>query len=145
MLHKQVSQAAAIILDQRLFRKRKINLDLKTSTDEFMSFHKIFSSRKGDLLISKVGIKQLPHWLYTVFRSKKLAVQAWKMNYGELRRTQRNRQTLNADLRYGKEETYSCRSTAEDRRRSLDRLRLMQRPRLRKTRCSAAAAELERQ
>ena len=73
--YKQVSQAAAIILDQRLFRKRKINLDLKTSTDEFMSFHKIFSSRKGDLLISKVEIKQLPHCLNTVFRSKKLTVQ----------------------------------------------------------------------
>jgi hypothetical protein len=70
---------------------------------------------------------------------------AWKMNYDELRRTQEKLANPNANLRYGKTETYSCRSTAEGRRRSLDRFRLMQRPRLRKTRCSAAAAELERQ
>ena len=67
----------------------------------------------------------------------------------KLRWTTKNTEKLanpNADLRYGKAETYSCRSTAEGRLRSLDRLRLMQRPRLRKTRCAAAAAaELERQ
>ena len=64
----------------------------------------------------------------------------------ELRQNMKNTEELanpSADLRYEKAETYSCRSAAEDRRRSLDRLRLMQRPRLRKTRCSAAAAELE--
>ena len=52
----------------------------------------------------------------------------------------------NADLRCGKAKAYSCRSTAEGRCRFLDRLRLMQRPRSRKTRYSAAAAaELEQQ
>jgi hypothetical protein len=69
----------------------------------------------------------------------------WERNYDELRRTQEKLANPNADLRYGKSETYSCRSTAEGCRRSLDRFRLMQRPRLRKMRCSAAAAELERQ
>ena len=50
-----------------------------------------------------------------------------------------------ADLRYEKAETYSCRSAVEGHRRYLDRLRLMQRLRLMKTRCSTAAVELERQ
>ena len=50
-----------------------------------------------------------------------------------------------ADLRYEKAETYSCRSAAEGRRCYLDRLRLMQRPGLMKTRCSTVTVELERQ
>ena len=50
----------------------------------------------------------------------------------------------NADQRSRKVSTYSHRSSAEGRRRSLDRFKLMQRPRSRKTRCSVTAAELER-
>ena len=48
----------------------------------------------------------------------------------------------NADLTFEKKKTYGCRFTAESRRRSLDQLRLIQRPRLRKTRGALAAAEL---
>ena len=69
------------------------------------------------------------------------------MNYDELRRTTKNTKELanpSADLRYKKAETYSCRSVVESRRRCLDRLRLMQRPRLKKTKCSVTAVELER-
>ena len=62
-----------------------------------------------------------------------------EMNYEE----QGGTQNPNADLMFEKKRTYSCRFTAESRRRSLDWLRLMQRPRLRKTRGAAtAAAEL---
>ena len=43
-----------------MFRNEKINLELKTSIDEFISLHKIFLSGR-DLLILKVEIKQLPH------------------------------------------------------------------------------------
>ena len=70
------------------------------------------------------------------------------MNYDELLRTTKNTKKLanpSVDLRHEKAETYSCRAAAEGRRRYLDRLRLMQRPRLQKTKCSAAAVELERQ
>ena len=51
----------------------------------------------------------------------------------------------NVDLRCGKAETYGRRSTVEGRRRSLEKLRLMQRPGSRKAKCAAAAAKLEQQ
>ena len=61
-----------------------------------------------------------------------------EMNYEE----QGGTQNPNADLMFDKKKNYDCRFTAESRRRFLDQLRLMQRPRLRKTRGTAAAVEL---
>ena len=46
---------------------------------------------------------------------------------------------------FEKKRTYSCKFTAESRRRSLVGSRSMQRPRLTEMRCAAAAAELKRQ
>ena len=48
---------------------------------------------------------------------------------------------------YGGEKViaYGCGVAAEDRRRSLDRIRVMQRPSLRTMMSAAAAVELERQ
>ena len=63
----------------------------------------------------------------------------------EQRRTRKELANPNADLRCEKARTYGCRSTAEGRRHSLDELRVMQRPQLRRTVSAAAVAELERQ
>ena len=68
-----------------------------------------------------------------------------RRNCDELRRTCRNQESPNADLRCKKENAYSHRSSAESRRRSLDRFRSMQWPKSTEVRCSLTAAELERQ
>ena len=65
-------------------QKKEINQDLQTNTDEFISSKGIFSSRKGGPLVLKVKAKQILHQLCAVFRSKRLTVQALKMNYDEL-------------------------------------------------------------
>ena len=65
--------------------------------------------------------------------------------HDEQRRTQKELANPNADLRYGKARTYERRSTMEDRRRTLNKLRVMQQPRLRTTVSAAAATELELQ
>ena len=90
-----------------------------------------------------MDVKQLPHEFHTSFRSKEDAVEKLQRIRDEQRRTQKELANPNADLRYGKARTYERRSTAEGRRRSLDKFRVMQRPKLR-TEVSAAAAELER-
>ena len=87
--------------------------------------------------------KQLPHRFYTSFRSKEGAVEKLQGICDEQRRTQKELANPNADLRCGKARTYGRRSTALDRCCSQDKLRLMQRPRLRMMVSAAAAAEFE--
>ena len=53
-----------------MVQKREINLDLKTSTEEFISSKETFVQEERDLLASEMDVKQLSHRFYISFRSK---------------------------------------------------------------------------
>ena len=100
-----------------------------------------FCKQKGSASIGNGCETTTAGVMYCFSNQKKSRWKNYKrteMNYEE----QGGTRNPNADLMFEKKRTYSCRFTAESRRLSLDQLRLMQRPRLRKTRGATAAAEL---
>ena len=64
-------------------QKREKNLDLKTSTKEFISSKETFVQEERDLLASEMDVKQLPHRFYISFRSKEGAVEKLQGIYDE--------------------------------------------------------------
>ena len=137
-------QAIIIILDQMAVPKRKYSRPKNLVQMSSWVLMRPLYKKKGSASI-KNGRKTTTAWVPYYFWIKR---GCGGRTTKKLWWTTKNTEEIanpNADLRWGKVKTYGCRSTTEGRRRSLDRLRLMQRPRLRKTRCSAAAAERERQ
>ena len=69
MWNKQVSQVAAIILDQTVILKRKISRP-NTSAKEFIHSKEASEQKKIDLFAFKISVKQSPQQFYAIQRSE---------------------------------------------------------------------------
>ena len=93
MLHKQVSQTAATILDQIAVQKRKISRPKNMVQRSSCVLMRLLYKEK-DPLVPRMDAKQLPHEFYATVGSKEAAAEEPRRNRDELRSVQRNSQTL---------------------------------------------------
>ena len=118
MLHKQVSQTAAIILDQRLFRKRKYSRPKKLVQMSLWVLMRPLYRKKGSASITN-GRKTTTAWvLYYFWIKGDRGGRTTKKPWWTTKNTE-ERGNPNADLTFEKRNTYWSCWTAEVRRSSL--------------------------
>ena len=100
-----------------------------------------FFGQKGSTSI-KMGEKLLPQGVCTVFGSKEALVEELWRNRDETKKNREESWNPKCESTVRSSKVLLVPMSSGGRRRSLDQLRLMQRPRLRKTRGAAAVAEL---